>query len=72
MRFKINQWAALAGGDAVYVGRVKKISIEEKGTSVFVVFGPGDSWVKLNDNELLPAAIHIINPAVAGVPGEEV
>lgn len=68
MKFKINQWVALAGGDAVYVGRVKKISIEEKGTSVFVVFGPGDSWQKLNDHELVPATIQI-NPAEAGVLG---
>lgn len=69
MKFKINQWVALAGGDAVYVGRVKKISINKKGTSVFVAFGPGDNWVKLNDHELAPATIQI-NPTDAGVLGE--
>lgn len=70
MRFKINQWVALAGDDAVYVGRVKKISIEEKGTKVYVVFGPGDNWSQFKEHELTTATIQI-NPAEPGVLSED-
>lgn len=57
-------------GKATYIGRIKKIVIEEEQVTYYVVFGPEDKWKPFDGNQLEDAAI-MINPprsAPAGMP----
>lgn len=55
---------------ATYIGRVKKIVIEEEKITYYVVFGPEDNWVRLSGEQLERAAIQI-NPPTTGGPGDD-
>lgn len=62
MKFIINQWVALPEDGAIYIGRVKKISIEEEGVKVFVAFAPGGKWMQFEEKELVPSGVFIDPP----------
>lgn len=55
---------------ATYIGRIKKIVIEEEKITYYVVFGPEDNWVRLSGEQLERAAIQI-NPPTTGGPGDD-
>lgn len=66
MRFKLGDWVCVGdNADQQYVGRVKKITIEETGTYVYVVFGPNENWQKYLEIELSFA--HISEPITGDI-----